>query len=206
MTDRFRKAQRRRRLVRRTILFILAVFVWRFFGPGNALIDTSSLSPLLEKGDVVFVRPVRSLPSRYTVLFVSPLLQEKSIFQELDHVIDTIRNPNGSEPLQPFRVPRIVIAREGDQVTWNDRTVTVRSGERVETHRLAPLHQDLTFPVRQTRLLDGELFLVSVQPGRIDSRFTGPVPMRGRTFRVARIIWPMGRNKRLTPDEVRNSF
>jgi hypothetical protein len=206
MTDRFRKAKRRRRRIRRAIFLMGAIAFWRFFGPGNALIGTSVLSPLLERGDVVFILPARSHPTRHDVILTAPPMAEGSVSRRVLDGVAALRRPEESDRRQPSYVPRLVVAQEGDQVTWTDRTVTVRSGETVETYRLPPVHEDLAFPFRQSRLGRGELFLIALQAGRLDSRFTGPVELQGRSYRIRRVIWPMDRRTQITSDEIRKHF
>jgi len=204
MTDRFRRQKNRRR--RRLIaLLALAVFsVWRFSGPGIAVIRTASLEPMLRSGDVVFMARTRSrVAAGDTVSWRPPGGGRRfGLSAIIDRFSDGTRDddPAGvGGPVQehPVSVPRIVIASAGDQVSWNDRNVTVHSGEQTRRYTFSPLHSRLTSAVRQVRLRPDELFVVSLEPGRIDSRIVGPVDVNTVRFRITRIMWPANRRNRV---------
>ncbi|MFA7567092.1 MAG: hypothetical protein WCY01_08715 [Alkalispirochaeta sp.] len=203
MSDRFRKKKQRKRRVRAVLFFVTTALIWYFAGPGNAIIRTSALSPLLEPGDVALMIPVYGRPRKNTVLLVRTPLRYQTIAGRIGNLVAQVSGEELPEARQPRRVPRIVLAGEGDQVTWNDRLVVVRRAESVATYRLAPLDRDLSLPLRQTRIQAGEFFLVSLQPGIIDSRYTGPVNPGRRVYRLGRVVWPYDRRNQLTADEIR---
>ena len=195
MTDRFRRQQSRRR--RRLVLLIavIAFFVWRLIGPGIAIVRTTSLEPMLQSGDVVrMARSGSPVERGDTVLWRPPGGPRRFDFLQIVRGrLANSRTDGGVTTRQLRFVPRIVVATAGDQVSWNDRNVTVRRDGDVRRYTLPPLQARLVSPVRQLRLQAGELFLVALQPGRIDSRIIGPVSSDTILFFITRIMWPANR-------------
>ncbi|MDA3950184.1 MAG: S26 family signal peptidase [Spirochaeta sp.] len=195
MTDRFRRQQNRRR---RRLVFLVGVvvfFVVRLVGPGTAIVRTTSLEPMLQSGDVVRVtRPGSQLDRGDTVSWRPPGGTRRfGPFQMIRSPLSNAPEDKNAITGQPRSVPRIVAATADDQVSWDDRNVTVRSDGEVRRYALPPLHARLVSPVRQVRLQPGEIFVVALQPGRIDSRVIGPVDADTVLFRITRIMWPANR-------------
>ncbi len=198
MTDRYRRSQNRRRIARRIWFFVAALLLWRVFGPAVFFIGTSSLSPVLDEGDVVFARPSRDTPHRGAIVLVPPPLGGPSLFDRVKGLIHRMTADPPVEKTMPNRVARLVIATEGDQVSWNDRVVAVSSGggdESVLRYRFQPIDRDVKLPLRQTIVPDGHIFLVTLGAGHIDSRYTGPVPYPRKLFVAQRILLPIDRGR-----------
>ncbi|MFW5642599.1 MAG: S26 family signal peptidase [Alkalispirochaeta sp.] len=238
MTDRFRRSKNRKRWSFRIALLIAAYIVIRAFGPGAALVRTTSLEPLLQPGDVVFttrgfdqlspgdvvtvpVPPEPDGPTQRLIKSVTGWVGTRSERVSRDEgsatpdAVDesgtdssppatptdsgTVAGRFDSEDLrQPARVPRLVAAIPGEQVTWSDSVITVRGDTGIRRYSLDPVHGSLSAPIRQVRLASDEVFLVALAPGRIDSRVLGPIRIGEISSVVRRIAWPRERRAVLT--------
>lgn len=186
MTDRFRKRKSRRRWLTRGIFLVTVAVVWRLIGPGIAVVRNSSVSPALQPGDIVLLeRPRRGIAPGDVVISRLPISSHP--------LMDLLPGEKGALEASS-RAPRIVVASGADFVAWTDRRVTVRTSRGDgSAYVFSPLHSRLTRPTRQRSLTQSELFLVALEPGRIDSRVIGPVDRSYVSFRVSRIIWPADR-------------
>ncbi|MFW6228538.1 MAG: S26 family signal peptidase [Alkalispirochaeta sp.] len=229
MTDRFRRSKNRKRWSFRVALLLAAFIVIRAFGPGAALVRTTSLEPLLQPGDVVFttrgfdqlspgdvvtvpIPPEPDGPTRRLIESVTGWVGARSRRVSRDEgsatpdAVDESGTDSGtvtgrldSEDLrQPARVPRLVAAISGEQVTWNDSVITVRGDTGIRRYSLDPIHGSLSAPIRQARLASDEVFLLALAPGRIDSRVLGPIGIEEISSVVRRIAWPRERRAVLT--------
>ncbi|MFP4153668.1 MAG: S26 family signal peptidase, partial [Alkalispirochaeta sp.] len=238
MTDRFRRSKNRKRWSFRVALLLAAFIVIRAFGPGAALVRTTSLEPLLQPGDVVFTArgfdqlspgdvvtvpapPEPDGPTRRLIESVTGWVGSRSERvsrdeesgttdaveqsgadsspQATSNDSGTVAERTGPEDLrQPPRVPRLVAAIPGEQVTWSDSVITVRGDTGIRRYSLDPIHGKLSAPIRQARLASDEVFLLALAPGRIDSRVLGPIGIEEISSVVRRIAWPRERRAVLT--------
>lgn len=225
MADRSRRHGVRR--VSRLLVLTVAVFVLgRVLGPSVAVVRDGSLAPILESGDIVWVRPVRGEVDRGSVVLVVPYLSRPSGFlpdsigfgfdgsRETDEPDDPDeRDPNRSDtpddpspPAAPPRsdalVPRIVVGRSGDDMTWTDSSVVSLASDGTR-FRLSPeiLHPLLRPVERSVTVPEESMFTVSLSGGMIDSRLIGPRPDGEVRYQVRRIMWPRERRGVLLPVE-----
>lgn len=226
MADRSRRHGVRQ--VSRLLVLTVAVFaLGRVLGPSVAVIRDGSLAPILESGDIVWVRPVRGEVDRGSVVLVTPYLSRPSgiLPDAFGFGFDgsrrmgepTERDPDRSDtpddpssPAAPPRsdalVPRIVAGRSGDDMTWTDSSV-VSIGSDGTRFRLAPniLHPLLRPVERSATVPEESLFTVSLSGGMIDSRLIGPRPDGEVRYQVRRIMWPRERRGVLQPVESHRS-
>ncbi len=226
MADRSRRHGVRQ--VSRLLVLTVAIFVLgRVLGPGVAVVRDGSLAPILESGDIVWVRPARGEVDRGSVVLVVPYLSRSSGIlpdsfgfgfdgsretderQERDaDRPDTPDDPSppAASPRSDALVPRIVAGRSGDDMTWTDSSVvsTAPDGTRF---RLSPniLHPLLRPVERSATVPEESLFTVSLSGGMIDSRLIGPRPDGEVRYQVRRIMWPRERRGVLQPVESHRS-
>lgn len=220
MADRSRRHGVRR--VSRLLLLTVAVFaLGRVLGPSVAVVRDGSLAPILESGDIVWVRPVRGEVDRGSVVLVVPYLSRSSGIlpdsfgfgfdgnRETDEPderdqdrSDTSQDPPAAPPRSDALVPRIVAGRSGDDMTWTDSSV-VSIGSDGTRFRLSPeiLHPLLRPVERSVTVPEESMFTVSLSGGMIDSRLIGPRPEGEVRYQVRRIMWPRERRGVLLPVE-----
>lgn len=190
MSDRNRR-KFRRLLVRYTLLAILTFLVFRQFGPALVSVRGGSLAPVIAAGDVLLVRRNTSeLHHGTTVLVDAPIRTGTTIEDLLQRVSGTVTTPAAVRAVRG-PVLRVVAGLPGETIRWNNEGL-FRDGEFVP---LEPLHPELTAPEQTLRLEDGEFFLITLQPGRGDSRVVGPIHRDSIRFRVQSIIWPRERRR-----------
>ncbi len=154
------------------------------------------MEPLLQTGDIVLARRVRNgIPRGAVVVTNAPLRTGFALIPRLRALI----NREDAVPVPVGRpVPRIVLGLPGETVAWDHSGVTV-GGRRYET---LMLHEDLPLDEEVLELGEEEFFLLSLQPGRADSRIIGPVSRNALRFRVQSIVWPGDRRGVLDPAEL----
>lgn len=196
MTDRYRRQQRRRRRVFRLVLVLAVILTWRFFGPGIAVIRTEALQPLFQFGDIVWTSPRRVAVERGDTVSVGLPFGSPYSLRRLGRLIPWIGDDKPTTVEQPRFAPRIVVAVAGDRVTWNDRLIVVRTQrDTVSRYAFPPVHPRLTQPTRQRRVPPDSVFVVALQPGRIDSRVLGPISTQEVGRRFTRILLPANRRR-----------
>ena len=200
------RSGRRRRLLRTLAVILVAFALWRLTGPGLAIVRSDSLAPVLQPGDVVWVGRTRGLPPRGSVVLIEAPVSDDAWLPA--RLLDAMRERlSGGERAAAEQadapdamVPRIVAALPGDRVSWNDRSISIRtdSGELIR-HAPRPVHPDLSQAVRRRRVPDDRLFLIGMGPGLIDSRIAGPLPASTVRRMVRRIVWPAERRGLVEP-------
>lgn len=121
-----------------------------------------------------------------------------SLLRERILRVRSFRNRRQEEPLpSPVGrpVPRIAVGLPGETVTWDHQRITIDSAN----FDILLLHDRLHQPETTITLGDEEFFVVSLQPGRADSRIVGPVDRSTIRFHVQSIIWPIDRRGVLAP-------
>ncbi len=190
MADRSRR-RRARHTIRVLLLTLLVFGVWRLLGPGVAVVRDSSLAPILQDGDIVWVRPARGDVALGSVVLVSPALAERS------NADDSASATSRARP--DALVPRIVAGTPGDEITWTDTLVSAtRPTQELFRLSLGELHPMVRSAERSVVVADEAVFTVSLAGGMIDSRLVGPRPEASLRYQVRRIIWPRDRRGVIT--------
>lgn len=203
------------------LLTVAVLILGRLLGPGVAVVRDATLSPILENGDIVWVRPVRGNVDRGTVVLVVPhfsrstgLLPNPFTFNgnsstENEIEDDQPANPEETSPA-PARsdavVPRIVAGLSGDDMTWTDSLVSSIASDGTRFQLSLEVLHPLLRPVERTATVpENSVFTVSLTAGMIDSRLIGPRPNQKVRYQVRRIIWPRERRGVLLPVESRRN-
>ncbi|MFW5694295.1 MAG: S26 family signal peptidase [Alkalispirochaeta sp.] len=191
MADRSRR-HRARHAIRVLVLTIAVFGMWRFLGPGVAVVRDDSLSPILETGDIVWIKPAREAVETGLVVLVPPNVSGTSNSNAADSGDAPTPQPSGSRP--DALVPRIIAGTAGDRVTWTDTSVSIEQSDGGR-FSLAPagLHPMVGYAERSVTVDEDSVFTVSLSGGMIDSRGVGPRPVRAVRYHVRRIIWPRER-------------
>ncbi|MEX2442243.1 MAG: hypothetical protein WD492_01460 [Alkalispirochaeta sp.] len=211
MADRSR--HRGARYAFRVLLLTVAVFVlWRFLGPSVAVVRDGSLAPILEDGDIVWIRPAGGKLVPGTVVLMAPHFSSSS--STLSRILngtesdeeepDSVEDDSSATPSErpDALVPRIVAGLPGDEVTWTDTSVAVVRSDGNRFH-VSPryLHPLLAHAERSVVIPENSLFTISLSGGMIDSRVIGPRPTSALRYEVGRIVWPRERRGVLSPIE-----
>ncbi len=191
-----------RRRVRRVLRFFLVAFAsfaaWGLLGVTVATVGEGAVPPLFETGDLVTLRSARRSVYRGSIVMArNPFPDETAPFADVTRRIWGGTQGDETAPLYHDRdVLRVVAALPGDRVTWDHARIVVRTSEG-GLYRLEGgiIHTVVEYEQRQTTVPEGYVFLVALDSGRIDSRITGPVPMRSIRRRVERIVWPRDRRR-----------
>lgn len=188
MSDRAKR--KRRRLFFSYLLLAGLVFALvRVFGPAIIAVRSTALSPVIQEGDIVLARRGTEQLGRGSLVITRAPLRTGS---RTEDVIQRLRQRfSDTAPPRPVvhPVPRIVAGLPGDEVRWDHQSVSVGALR----YDLTILHEAL--PQREQTVLLGEdeFFLLSLQPGRADSRIVGPVDRSSILFRIQSVILPVHR-------------
>ncbi|TVR66051.1 MAG: hypothetical protein EA427_16845 [Spirochaetaceae bacterium] len=183
------KRRRRRFFFSYLLLAVISFAVFRSLGPVIITVRGTSLSPVLEDGDIVLARRGTRDLERGSVVLARAPLRTGSRAGELFHRL-RYRFSDSPPPGPVGRpVPRVVAGLPGDLIQWDHRGVLVGS----DRYEVILLHQDLPGPEETVLLGDDEFFLLALQPGRADSRIVGPLDRSRILFRIQSIILPVDR-------------
>lgn len=196
MSDRARR--RRRRVFLSYLVFTVAVFLgFRHLGPAVITIRSDALAPVLQNGDTVLARRNTKTLERGSTVLVRAPLQTGSRFGDLVRGLRARRAGDEFASSVGRPVVRIVVGLPGEQVQWDHRIISAGTA----SFDLVFLHPDLPSPESVLQLGPDEYFLLSVQPGRADSRVVGPIAASEILFRVQSIIFPAYRRGVIEPFE-----